>query len=91
VKIRADIAALIRAGHTDAYIASHAGCHRTTAARARRALHYPPAHQLTRIYAEAIPTGRVKDWKPNTGRMPLSRDQQRANRERLLAALRNAA
>ncbi|MFH9013996.1 helix-turn-helix domain-containing protein [Streptomyces sp. NPDC017943] len=89
MKIRADIAALIRAGHTDTHIAAHTGYHRTTIARARRALRYPPATQLTRIYAEAIPTGRVKDWKP--GLMPTSRDQARANREQLLAALRNAA
>ncbi|MER8219726.1 helix-turn-helix domain-containing protein [Streptomyces sp. NPDC094143] len=91
MKIRADIAALIRAGHTDTHIAAHTGYHRTTIARARRALHYPPATQLSRLYAEAIPTGRVKDWKPNTGPMPLSRDQQAANRQRLLAALRDTA
>lgn len=90
MKIRADIAALIRQGHTDAYIANHTGCHRTTAARARRTLGYPPAHHLTRIYAEAIPTGRVKDYRPD-GRMPTSPAQQRANRERLMAALRNDA
>lgn len=89
MKVRADIAALIREGHTDSNIAEHLGCHRTTVARARRALRYPPAHALSRLYAEANPTGRVKDWKP--ARMPTSAAQQQANRERLLAALRNAA
>lgn len=89
MKIRADIAELIRAGHTDANIAHQLGCHRTTAARARRALRYPPAQELSRLYAEAIPTGRVKDYRPD--RMPTSPAQQRANRERLMAALRNAA
>jgi hypothetical protein len=91
MKVRADIAALIRAGHTDTNIAKRLGCHRTTIARARRALHYPPANHLTRIYAEAIPTGRVKDWKPTNGRMPTSPAQQRANYAQLEAALRNPA
>lgn len=91
MKIRADIADAIRAGHTNASIAHRLGCHPDTVARARRALRMPPADHLSRLYAEAVPTGRVKDWKPDGGRTPTSPAQQRENRERLLAALRNAA
>ncbi|MFG3660275.1 helix-turn-helix domain-containing protein [Streptomyces sp. NPDC047706] len=86
MKVRADIAALIRAGHTNASIAHRLHCDRSTVARARRALDLPPADQLGRLYAEAVPTGRA--LKPPTGRLPLSPAQQAANRERLLAALR---
>lgn len=88
MKIRADIAALIREGHTNTSIAHRLGCHPDTVARARRALRMPPADKLGRLYAEAVPTGRVK---PPPGRLPLSPAQQRANREQLLAALREAA
>jgi hypothetical protein len=91
MRIRADIAALIRQGHTDAHIAERTGCHRTTAARARRAMNYPPAHALSHLYTEELPTGQVHDYKPPDGWMPLSPAQQQANRERLLAALRDAA
>jgi hypothetical protein len=91
VKVRADIAALIRRGHTDSYIASQAGCHRTTVARARRALHIPPAQILGHLYAEAAPTGRVRDYRPAHGLMPLAPAKQAANRAALLAALRDAA
>jgi hypothetical protein len=91
MKVRADIAALIREGHTNAHIARRLYCDPSTVARARRALRLPPADKLGRLYAEAVPTGRVKDWKPADGRMPLSPAQQQANRERLLAALRDAA
>lgn len=91
MKVRADIAALIREGHTNAYIARRLYCDPSTVARARRALHLPPADQLGRLYLEAVPTGRVKDYRPANGRMPTSPDQQRANRDRLLAALRDAA
>ncbi|WP_370667070.1 helix-turn-helix domain-containing protein [Streptomyces sp. IBSBF 2507] len=91
MKVRADIAALIREGHTNASIAHRIGCAPSTVAEARRALRLPPADQLSRLYREALPTGRVKDWKPPTGWMPLSPAQQRANRERLLAALREPA
>jgi hypothetical protein len=89
VKIRADIAALIREGHTNASIARRLHCCRTTVAEARRALRLPPADLLGRLYAEAVPTGRVKDYRPD--RMPTSPAQQQANRERLMAALREAA
>lgn len=88
MKIRADIATLIRAGHTNSSIALRLGCGRSTVARTREALRMPPADRLGRLYAEAIPTGRVK---APTGRLPLSPAQQAANRERLLAALRTPA
>ncbi|MEU0847684.1 helix-turn-helix domain-containing protein [Streptomyces flaveolus] len=91
MRVRADIAALLREGHTNASIAHRLGCHATTVAAARRALRLPPADQLGRLYLEAVPTGRVKDYRPPAGWMPLSPAQQRANRERLLAALREDA
>lgn len=90
MKVRADIAALIREGHTNTSIAHRLGCHPTTVARARQALRMPPADKLGRLYAEAVPTGRVRGYRPDSGRMPLSPAQQAANRERLLAALRAA-
>lgn len=89
MKVRADIAALIREGHTNAHIAHRLHCAKSTVARAREALRLPPADRLSRLYAEAIPTGRVKDYRPD--RMPTSPAQQAANRERLMAALRDAA
>ncbi|MEU6768563.1 helix-turn-helix domain-containing protein [Streptomyces sp. NPDC046853] len=88
MKIRADIAALIREGHTNASIAVRVHCHMETVARARRALRLPPADQLGRLYAEAVPTGRVRNYRPPAGRMPSSPAQQAANRATLLAALR---
>lgn len=88
MKVRADIAALIRAGHTNASIARRLYCSPSTVSQARRALRMPPADKLGRLYAEAVPSGRVK---APTGPLPLSPAQQRANRERLLAALREAA
>lgn len=89
MKIRADIAELIRAGHTDTSIARRLHCGRSTVNNARRHLGYPPAHALHRLYAEAVPTGRVHDYRPE--RMPTSPAQQAANRERLMAALRDDA
>lgn len=91
MKVRADIAALIREGHTNASIARRLHCDPSTVARARQALRLPPADKLGRLYAEAVPTGRVRDWKPADGRMPLSPAQQTVNRQRLLAALREDA
>ena len=58
MKIRADVAALIREGHTNDSIARRVGCHRDTVANARRALRFPPADKLGRLYAEAVPSGR---------------------------------
>ncbi|MBP5918748.1 helix-turn-helix domain-containing protein [Streptomyces scabiei] len=97
MKIRADVADLIYQGFNNAEIRERTGLgpHAITAARKRLQRDNAPTRRdttaLERLYAEAVPTGRVKDWKPVTGRMPLSPDQQRDNRERLLAALREAA
>jgi hypothetical protein len=88
VKVRADIAALIREGHTNASIAARLYCDPSTVARARQALRYPPADRLGRLYAEAVPTGRVT---APVGRLPLSPERQAANRAALLAALKDAA
>ncbi|MFE9736157.1 helix-turn-helix domain-containing protein [Streptomyces sp. NPDC005863] len=91
MKIRADIAALIRQGHTNASIARRVHCDANTVARARAALRLPPADMLGRLYAEAVPTGRVERYKPPADRMPLSPARQAANRAELLAALRGEA
>ncbi|MET8377984.1 helix-turn-helix domain-containing protein [Streptomyces microflavus] len=89
MKIRADIAELIRQGHTNASIALRLGCAPTTVGRARQALRYPPADQLGRLYAEALPTGRVLGDRPT--RVQTSPAQAAANRKALLAALSEAA
>lgn len=89
MKVRADIAALLREGHSNTYIAKVLGCHRTTVYRARQALLMSPTGPvpaMQRLYAEALPTGRVADYRPE--RMPTSKAQAAANRARLLAALR---
>ncbi|MFF7130351.1 helix-turn-helix domain-containing protein [Streptomyces sp. NPDC008240] len=91
MKVRADIATLIREGHTNTHIAHRLHCDPATVSKARQALGYPPAGALARLYAEAVPTGQVKDYRPVDGRMPTSPAQQAANRERLMAALREAA
>ncbi|MBD9721921.1 helix-turn-helix domain-containing protein [Streptomyces caniscabiei] len=97
MKIRSDVTELLRQGFNNAEIAEETGLHKRTIAQARHRLGIPNATRrrrptrLERLYLEAVPTGRVKDWKPPAGRMPLSPDQQRANRERLLAALRDPA
>lgn len=88
MKIRADIAALVRAGHSDASIARRLGCGRGTANTVRRALKLPPAGVLERLYAEEAPTGQIDDYRPE--RMPTSPAQQAANRARLLEALKAA-
>ncbi|WP_199572688.1 hypothetical protein [Streptomyces murinus] len=56
MKVRADIAALIREGHTNASIARRLHCGTTTVATARAVLRYPDADKLSRLYAEATPT-----------------------------------
>ncbi|MFF4791894.1 helix-turn-helix domain-containing protein [Streptomyces sp. NPDC001276] len=97
MKIRADVAELIYQGFNNTEIRERTGMSKQHITWARRRLQRPNAptrrepNTLERLYAEAVPTGRVKDWKPVTGRMPLSPAQQRANRERLLAALRGEA
>ncbi|MCX4232081.1 helix-turn-helix domain-containing protein [Streptomyces ortus] len=90
MRVRADIAALIREGHSNASIARRLYCHEMTVARVRRALRMPPADKLGRLYAEAVPSGKVRDYRPD-GRLPLSPAQQAANRNRLLAALKESA
>lgn len=88
MKVRADIAALIQQGRSDAYIAHRLGCHRSTVNDARNKLRRAVAEPTTveRLYAEALPTGQVRDYRP--ARMPTSPAQAAANRARLLAALR---
>lgn len=86
MKIRADIASLIREGHTNVSIAHRLHCDRDTVARARRALHLPPADRLGRLYAEAVPTGRVLSDRP--ARVQTSPAQAAANRQALLDSLR---
>jgi hypothetical protein len=88
MKIRADIAALIREGHTNDSIARRVYCDPSTVAAARHALRYPPADKLGRLYAEAVPSGRVLK---STGRQPLAPAQQAANRAALIAGLKEAA
>lgn len=85
MKVRADIAALIREGHTDTSIAHRLNCRRETVGNARRALRLPPADRLGRLYAEAVPTGRVLSDRP--ARVQTSPAQAAANRQALLAAL----
>lgn len=87
MKVRADIATLIRQGHTNASIAVRLGCAPSTVARARAALRLPPADRLGRLYAEAVPALAP----PPPARMPISPAQQAANRAALLAALREPA
>ncbi|MFB9558680.1 helix-turn-helix domain-containing protein [Streptomyces roseoviridis] len=89
MQIRADIAALVRAGHSDASIARRLHCGRGTVNQVRRALNLPPSTALGRLYAEEVPTGQVREYR--AARMPLSPARQAANREALLAALRGEA
>lgn len=85
MRVRADIAELIRAGHTNASIAHRLGCDRSTVANARRALRLPPADRLGRLYAEELPVG-VPEYKP--GRLEISPARAAANRVALAAAIR---
>lgn len=79
--IRPDIAALIRAGHTDTSIAHRLGCDRTTVHRTRQALGIPAVRILDRLLAESEPI-RI----PDRYREPLSPEQVAENRELLAAA-----
>lgn len=96
MKIRADVAELIHQGFNNTEITERTGLSNYRIASARRRLQLPnaPARReataLERLYAEAVPTGRVRDYQPPTGRMPLSEAQQAANRAALLDALRAA-
>lgn len=85
MKIRADIAALIREGHTDTSIAHRLGCGRSTVNDARRALRLPAADRLGRLYAEELPTGQVEDY--SSRQQPISEAQAAANRRALEEAL----
>ncbi|MFE0647451.1 helix-turn-helix domain-containing protein [Streptomyces sp. NPDC059534] len=76
MKIRPDIAALVRDGHSDASIALRLGCDRSTVGKTRRALSQAAAR-------------RIDECQPR--RMPTSPAQQAANRAALLAALRTPA
>lgn len=80
--IRPDIAALIRAGHTDTRIAHETGCSRQTANHTRRLLGIPSVRVLDRLAAEEAPA-RIR----SRYREPLSPEQQAANREALAAAV----
>lgn len=88
MKVRPDIAALIQQDHTDEYIARQVGCHRATVNRVRNIMRRAVAEQTTveRLYAEEVPTGQVRDYRPE--RMPTSEAQAAANRARLEAGLR---
>jgi uncharacterized protein (DUF433 family) len=82
MKIRDDIADLIRAGHTDTRIAHEVGCDRTTVHRTRQALRIPSVRVLDRLRAEEAPA-RIR----NRYREPLTAEQKTANRELLAAAV----
>ncbi|MEU1088905.1 helix-turn-helix domain-containing protein [Streptomyces sp. NPDC005892] len=85
MKIRADIADLIREGHTNASIAHRLRCAPSTVGRVREALQLPPADRLGRLYAEALPTGKVLGDQP--ARVGTSPAQAAANRRALLEAI----
>ncbi|MGA5869299.1 helix-turn-helix domain-containing protein [Streptomyces cinereoruber] len=95
MKIRADIAEWIHQGFNNEEISRLAGVDPKTVAAARRRLGAPnaPARRnataLERLYAEAVPTGTVRDYKPDY--RPLTPEEQAANRRLLLAALRTPA
>ncbi|MFF2411799.1 helix-turn-helix domain-containing protein [Streptomyces sp. NPDC058092] len=97
MNIRADVAELIHQGFNNEYIKQHCGVSGQHVAGVRRRLQRANAPErrhataLERLYAEAVPTGRVYDYQPPDGRMPLSPTQQAANRATLLAALRGEA
>lgn len=99
MNIQPVIAEHLRQGLNNSEIARRTGADRKTVASARQRLGVPnpaarrptprPPTATERLLVEAIPTGRVREFRPS--RMPLSPAQQRANRERLLAALRGEA
>lgn len=89
MRVRADIAALVRDGRSDASIARQLGCDRSTVGRVRRALRIPPAGTQRRVCVDEVTARRVDEYRPE--RMPTSPAQQAANRAALLAALRPAA
>ncbi|WP_063752476.1 helix-turn-helix domain-containing protein [Streptomyces natalensis] len=86
MKVRSDIAALIAGGHTDAHIAHRLGCHRMTVYRARQAMARKLVDPQQRLFAEELPTGRVRDYV--RWRQPITPAQAAANRRALEEALR---
>lgn len=99
MNIQPVIAEHLRQGLNNSEIARRTGADRKTVARARERLGVPnpagrrptprPATAMERLFAEALPTGRVREYRQRV--MPTSPAQQAANRERLMAALREAA
>jgi hypothetical protein len=82
MKIRDDIADLIRAGHTDTRIAHELGCDRSTVHRTRQDMGMPSVRVLDRLTAEEAPVPIRSRY-----REPLSAEQKTANRELLAAAV----
>jgi len=99
MNIQPVIARHLRQGLNNSEIERRTGISRKTIAATRQRLGIPnpsgrrPAPRLAsaqeRLLAEALPTGRVGEYRPQ--RMPTSPAQQQANRERLLDALRGEA
>lgn len=99
MNIQPVIAEYLRQGLNNSEISRRTGAARKTVAAARLRLRVPnpaarranprPPTAAERLYAEALPTGRVREYRPRL--MPTSPAQQAANRERLMAALREAA
>ncbi|MDR3036155.1 MAG: helix-turn-helix domain-containing protein [Kitasatospora sp.] len=97
MKIRVDVVELLHRGYSNVEIAERTGVSAQTIAKNRHRLGLPNARRrrrrtvTERLYAEALPTGRVDDYRPPSGRIPLSPAQQASNRATLLAALRGEA
>lgn len=99
MKVRPEVAELLRQGCNNSEIERRTGISRKTVAAARARLNVPnPAARMPtrraatareRLFAEALPTGRVRDYRPSV--MPTSPVQQAANRAALLAGLKEAA
>lgn len=80
--IRPEVAALLRAGHTNDHIARRVGISAVAVGKARRALGLPPAHVLRRLLAEGASSGALAG-PPRQPPRPVSREEGAAN----LAAL----
>lgn len=89
MKVRADIATLVREGLTNVEVAHLAGVHPATVAKTRRHLGLAPTTldttQLQRLYAEDAPTGTVHDYKHAT--RTLTPAEQARNRQILADAI----
>lgn len=91
MNIRADVVELLHQGLNNVEIAERAGVHRYTVAKARHALGIPNVSRrkdtaTERLYAEALPTGRVRTYDRRT--QPITASQAAANRRALEEALR---